>query len=189
MSATNGEIEKNRTWFNRKNFARVIALLVTVSVSLYIFSIRDQVAGLGALGYPGIFLISLLAYATVFLPAPGVAVVFTMGAIFHPFWVAIVAGAGAALGEFSGYIAGFGSQLVIEKVAIYHRLTGWMQNNGPLTILVLSAIPNPFFDLAGITAGALKMHPMKFLFWVWLGVTVKMLFFSYAGFSLLDKIF
>lgn len=173
----------------RLNLARLGALILVVAISLYVFSIRDQVAGLGALGYPGIFLISLLAYGTVFLPAPGVAVVFTMGAIFHPFWVAIVAGVGAALGEFVGYLAGFGSQVVVERAAIYHRLTRWMEKNGPLTILILSAIPNPFFDLAGITAGALRMPPLKFLFWVWIGVTIKMFFFSYAGFTMFDRFF
>jgi len=173
----------------RLNLVRLGALILVVSISLYIFSIRDQVAGLGALGYPGIFVVSLLAYGTVLLPAPGVAVVFTMGAIFHPFWVAVVAGAGAALGEFVGYLAGFGSQVVVERAAIYHRLTRWMQENGPLTILILSGIPNPFFDLAGITAGALRMPPLKFLFWVWIGVTIKMFFFSYAGFTVFDRFF
>jgi uncharacterized membrane protein YdjX (TVP38/TMEM64 family) len=191
-SVSNEKFKPSRIWSRANlciNLTRLLALIVVVAISLYVFSIRDQVAGLGALGYPGIFLISLLAYATVFLPAPGVAVVFTMGAIFHPFWVAIAAGFGATLGEFSGYLAGFGSQLVIERAAIYNRLTNWMQKNGPLTILVLAAIPNPFFDLAGITAGALRMQPLKFLFWVWIGVTIKMLFFSYAGFAVLDRLF
>ena len=190
--AAKEQTSKRQIWLKANlhiNFARVIALIAVISVSLYIFSIRDRVSEFAVLGYPGIFLISLLAYATVFLPAPGVAVVFTMGAIFNPFWVAIVAGAGAALGEFSGYLVGFGSQIVVERTSIYHRLTKWMKKNGPLTILILSAIPNPFFDLAGIAAGALKMHPLRFLFWVWLGVTIKMFFFSYAGYTFLERIF
>jgi uncharacterized membrane protein YdjX (TVP38/TMEM64 family) len=189
FSTSSEEFKTRDFWFNRKTLYRVAALILVVAVSVYIFSIRDHVAGLGALGYPGIFLISLLAYATVLLPAPGVAFVFTMGAVFDPFWIAIAAGAGAALGEFSGYLAGFGSQLVVERVAFYNRLTKWMQANGPITILVLAAIPNPFFDLAGIAAGALKMHPIKFLFWVWIGVTIKMFFFSYAGYTFLERIF
>jgi membrane protein YqaA with SNARE-associated domain len=172
---------------NRLLIARLVALVVVIGLSLLIFSIRDRAEEFAIYGYPGIFLISFLAYATVLLPAPGVLVVFTMGAVFHPLGVALAAGAGAAFGEFSGYLAGFSSQLVIERAEVYERLTQWMQRNGPLTVLILSAIPNPFFDLAGIAAGALKMHPLRFLFWVWIGVTLKMLAFAYTGAAFLGR--
>lgn len=171
----------------RLTVARILALILVIAISFYIFSIRERAEEFAVFGYPGIFLISFLAYATVLLPAPGVAVVFAMGAVFHPLGVALAAGAGAALGEFSGYLAGFSSQLVIERATLYERMTRWMQRNGPLTVLLLSAVPNPFFDLAGIAAGALKMPPFRFLLWVWIGVTIKMLIFAYAGLALLDR--
>lgn len=107
---------------------------------------------------------------------------FGMGSILHPFWVAVAAGAGAGLGELSGYLAGFSGQAVVENKDLYQRLHKWMKKNGPLTVLFLAAIPNPFFDLAGIAAGMLKMPLLKFMFWVWIGVTIKMIIFSYAGF-------
>ena len=168
---------------------RIFALIFVVAISIYIFSIRDQAEQLAAYGYPGIFLLSLLAYATVLLPAPGVAIVFTMGAIFNPIWVALAAGAGAALGEMSGYLAGFSGQAVVERTDIYERLTSWMHKNGPLTVLILSALPNPFFDLAGVAAGALKMPVRRFLFWCWIGETIKMFLFAFAGSFSLDKLF
>lgn len=168
---------------------RIIALIFVIAISVYIFSIRDQAEQLAAYGYPGIFLLALLAYATVLLPAPGVAVVFTMGAVFHPLGVALAAGAGAALGEMSGYLAGFSGQAVIERVEIYDRLSNWMRRNGPLTVLILSAIPNPFFDIAGVAAGALKMPLRRFLFWCWIGETIKMTLFAYAGSFSLGKLF
>jgi membrane protein YqaA with SNARE-associated domain len=167
--------------------ARIAALVVVVGISVYVFTIRDRAEQLALYGYPGIFLLALLSYATVILPAPGIAVVFTMASIFNPFWVAIAAGAGAALGELSGYLAGFSGQAVIERAELYERLTGWMNKNGPLTILFLSAIPNPFFDLAGIAAGALRMPIPKFLFWVWVGETAKMMFFAFAGVNVINR--
>jgi membrane protein YqaA with SNARE-associated domain len=170
----------------RLTLLRVLALLVVIVLSLYIFSIRDQAEELARYGYLGIFLVAFMAYATVLLPAPAVAVVFTMGSVFNPFFVALVAGAGAALGELSGYLAGFSGQAVIEKVDVYTRLTRWMSKNGPLTVLFLSAIPNPFFDLAGVAAGALKMRLPLFLLWVWIGETIKMLIFAYAGANLIE---
>jgi membrane protein DedA with SNARE-associated domain len=160
---------------------RILALLVVIGLSIFIYAIRDRAEEWAIYGYPGIFLVALLAYATVLLPAPGVAFIFGMGAILNPLFVGLAAGAGGAIGELSGYMAGFSGQAVIEKKVVYERLTRWMNKNGPLTVLVLSAIPNPFFDLAGIAAGMLKMPIWKFLFWVWIGVTIKMLVFAYAG--------
>jgi len=169
--------------------ARILALVAVIAISVYIYSIRDQAEKLALYGYPGIFLLAFMAYATIILPAPGVAVVFTMGAVFNPLGVALAAGAGAALGEITGYMAGFSSQAVIEHARVYERLSGWMRKNGPLTIFVLSAIPNPFFDLGGAAAGALKMPMPKFLLFCWLGETVKMLIFASAGSTFLKNLF
>lgn len=172
----------------RLTLLRIAALLVVIALSIYIFSIRDEAEKLAIYGYPGIFLLAFLSYATVILPAPGVAIVFTMGSIFNPFGVALAAGAGAALGELSGYLAGFSGQAVIEHASVYDRLTRWMNKNGILTVLFLAIIPNPFFDLAGVAAGALKMRLPTFLFWVWIGETIKMLIFAFAGNRLINFI-
>ena len=76
------------------NILRILALLVVIAITVGIYSIRDRVKEFAVYGYPGIFLIALMTNATVFLPAPGVAVVFAMGNIFNPFGVALAAGAG-----------------------------------------------------------------------------------------------
>jgi uncharacterized membrane protein YdjX (TVP38/TMEM64 family) len=179
---------KERT--NRRvTLARIAALLAVILISAYIFSIRDQAAKLAIYGYPGIFLLSFLAYATVILPAPGVAFIFTMGSVFNPLAVGLVAGAGAALGELVGYLAGFSGQGVVERADIYDRLTGWMQKNGALTVFLLALVPNPFFDVAGIIAGILKMSIFKFLLWCWAGETLKMTMFAYLGSSTLSRFF
>jgi membrane protein DedA with SNARE-associated domain len=169
--------------------ARLLALIFVIAVSIFIFSIRDQAEQWAAYGYPGVFLIAFLAYGTVLLPAPGIAIVFAMGGILNPIGVALAAGAGGALGEISGYLAGFSGQAVVEGSQTHTRLTHWMETNGPITILLLAAIPNPFFDLAGIAAGMLKMPLPRFLLWVWIGVTIKMLIFSFAGYFSLPLIF
>src|SRR5512141_568640 len=87
----------------RLTLARVVAVLLVVGISLFIFSIRDRAAELAKFGYPGIFVLSLRANATVILPAPGLLFVFAMGAIFNPIGVALAAGAGSALVELTGY--------------------------------------------------------------------------------------
>ena len=152
-----------------------------IGITVYIFSIRDRVQEFAAYGYPGIFLIMLMANATVFLPAPGVAVVFAMGSIFNPLLVALSAGTGGALGELTGYLAGFSGQAVVERADVYEKIDPWIQKYGGWAILVLSAIPNPFFDIAGVAAGMSKMPLWKFLLFCWIGQLIKMALFAYAG--------
>ncbi|MEW5872411.1 MAG: VTT domain-containing protein [Chloroflexota bacterium] len=173
----------------RLALARLLALLLVIAVSLYVFSIREQARELARYGYPGIFLLSILANGTVLLPAPGVLFVFAMGAVFNPFGVALAAGLGAAIGELSGYLAGFSGQAVVERVDLYQRLVDWMQRHTALSnlaILLLAFVPNPLFDLAGMAAGTLRIPISRFLFFCAIGKIFKMLLFAYAGASSLD---
>ena len=170
----------------RITILRIVALVAVIGITYYIFSIRDQVKEFTQYGYPGIFLISLLANATILVPAPGAAIVYAMGAVFHPIGVGIAAGTGGALGELSGYLAGFSGQAVIERTHIYERTKPWIDKYGGWAILFLSAIPNPFFDAAGIAAGIAKMPLKTFLFFVWIGQLIKMTIFAYAGRLSLD---
>jgi membrane protein DedA with SNARE-associated domain len=163
------------------NVLRVLALFAVVGITLYIFSIRDKVEQFAGLGYPGVFLVALLANATVLLPAPGVAVIYAMGAIFNPFGVGLAAGTGGALGEISGYLAGFSGQAVVERMDIYNRIHPWVERYGGWAILILSAIPNPFFDVAGIAAGIARMPLRTFLVFTWVGQFIKMTLFALAG--------
>lgn len=173
-------------------YARVFLLLVVFGVSIFIFSIRGQAERFAAYGYPGIFLLSLLSHATVILPAPGFAIVFAFGSVFNPFLVGLVAGAGAAVGELSGYAAGVSGQGVAQNVALYTRLIHWMGRNKYLAfflIVLLAAIPNPLFDLAGMAAGVLKIGVAPFMLATFIGKTLKMWLFAYAGSYSIDWLY
>lgn len=164
-----------------KNVLRLLALFAVVAITLYIYSIRDRVEEFAGFGYPGIFLIALLANATILLPAPGVALIYAMGAIFNPLGVGLAAGAGGTIGELSGYLAGFSGQAVVERMDVYNRIKPWVDKYGGWAILVLSAIPNPFFDVAGIAAGIAKMPIPTFLLFTGVGQLIKMTLFALAG--------
>ncbi len=161
-----------------------IALLILFSVLL--FNNRDQIQQLGHYGYPGIFLISLLSNATIIFPVPGVLITSAMGAVFNPFWVAVTAGCGAAIGEISGYLAGAAGQFVVEDKDWYDRIMNAMRKYGGWIILVLAFIPNPLFDLAGVAAGVLRIPLWKFLLFCGIGKILKMLLFSYSGFTIMN---
>ena len=174
------EPAKPSSFWTSKPF-RLLIIVLVLAISVAIFSFREQFAELAAVGYPGIFLVSLLGNATVVLPAPSLALVFAMGSALPPLLVGLVAGAGEALGELTGYALGYGGQAVIEDDAAYGRLVAWMQRRGGITVFVLSVIPNPFFDLAGIAAGSLRYPVWRFLLFCWLGKTIKTTLVAWAG--------
>ena len=160
---------------------RVLALLAAVGITIYVYLIRDHVRQFAALGYPGVFMVALLANATVFVPAPGLAIIYAMGSIFNPLAVGLAAGTGGAFGELSGYLAGYSGQAVVERTDIYERIHPWVIKYGGWAILFLAAIPNPFFDIAGVAAGITKMPMWRFLLFCWVGQLIKMTVFAYAG--------
>jgi membrane protein YqaA with SNARE-associated domain len=166
---------------SRQTVLRVLSLLAVIAISAWIYSIKDQAAQFAKYGYPGIFFIAMLASATVFLPAPGVAVVFAMGSLFTPWLVALFAGSGAAVGEMVGYLAGYSGQGLAEKTDVFWKVEPYVKKYGVVAIFTFSAIPNPFFDIAGVAAGLLKMPPLKFFIACWLGEVLKMFLFAYAG--------
>ncbi len=184
-------IQTLRNFFTSPKYSliwRILALVFVIGLSIYIYSIRNDAQKLIFLGYPGIFLLSFLAYATVILPAPGLAIIFTMGGVLgRPLIVAIIASLGATIGEMIGYLAGFTGGVTAENNPTYQKIRRWMERYGIFTIVVLAAIPNPFFDVAGIAAGALKISTKKFIFWCWVGQIIKMLIFAYGGSGLLKN--
>jgi membrane protein YqaA with SNARE-associated domain len=165
----------------------VVVILAALSVVFYLF--RDQVQLLQYLGYPGIFLINLIASASIVLPIPALPFVFGMAALessagvkaFSVFWLGVAAAIGSSLGEMSGYAAGFSGRAVMERSPVYDRLHKWTERYGVIVIVVLAIIPNPLFDMAGIAAGTLRMPLWKFFVATLIGKLIKMWLVAYAG--------
>jgi uncharacterized membrane protein YdjX (TVP38/TMEM64 family) len=158
-----------------------LGLGIVIAISVLVFRVSDRVEQFGLYGYPGVFIINLLGNATVVLPAPSLAIVSVAGSVLNPYLVGLFAGAGSALGELTGYLAGYSGRAVIQDQKRYEQMIAWMQKHALWVIFVLSVIPNPLFDLAGIAAGALKIPVHHFLIVCWLGKTVKTMAFALGG--------
>ncbi len=165
----------------RINLLRLFTAILVLLISLLLINQREHIQQMAGVGYPGIFITAMISSATVLIPGPGLAIVFTMGSILHPLGVALAAGSGAAVGETSAYLAGISGRAVIERMDLYRRLKPQILRYGPIAIFLLGVIPNPLFDLAGIAAGALKMTFWKFLLAVWAAQVIKMLLIAFAG--------
>ncbi|MGQ9501364.1 MAG: VTT domain-containing protein [Anaerolineae bacterium] len=160
---------------------RIAAVTFSIAVTVGIILLRQYIRGFAVYGYPGIFLVSLIGNVTLLLPAPTFAIVFAVGGVMNPILVGIVAGLGAALGEMTGYLAGIGGRSAMENRAIYVQLEYWMRRAGWLVILALAAIPNPFFDVGGMVAGALRMPVYRFLLACWAGKTIRFIMLGFTG--------
>ncbi len=160
---------------------KVWGILIAVLISLLIFTFRDSLAGLQAYGLLGLFLLNIVGSATLFLPTPLFLSAFVAGSIYNPILVAVVASAGSALGELTGYLAGYGAEDILEKDPKIQKIRGWMKKRGFLTLFLLAAIPNPIFDMAGFVAGATEVSVKRYLIAVWLGKLIKFLVIAYLG--------
>jgi membrane protein YqaA with SNARE-associated domain len=129
----------------------------------------------GHWGYLGAFLISLVASATIILPAPGIVVIMAMGAALNPFLLALVAGLGSAVGELTGYAAGRGGRTLVpaQQQKQFEQIQALTRRYGPVLLAVLAAIPFPLFDFAGIVAGMLRMRVVNFFLAVAIGKSIK----------------
>jgi membrane protein YqaA with SNARE-associated domain len=164
----------------------VIAIIAALGAALYF---RDRLQELERYGYAAVFLVGLVSNATLILPVPGLAVSSVMGGVFNPWIVGIVGGVGQALGELTGYMAGYSGQTWIGESSIYNRLTQWMQRYGVLAIFALAIVPNPIFDLGGMIAGALRLPLWKFLASCTAGKVVKNIIFALAGYYGVEVVF
>lgn len=126
---------------------------------------RDAVEGLikSPIGLLVLFGLAALSSATLVLPAPGLALTAIAGAAGDPIVVGIVAGLGQAVGELTGYAAGWSGRSLLPHNATTNRLSDLLQRRGLIVIFVLALVPNPLFDLAGIAAGALRMPVLGYL--------------------------
>ena len=106
---------------------RVIIIIALFLLTIFLLQSRSKIQEFEKFGYAGIFFVSILSNATLIMPIPGVVFTSAMGAVFNPLWVALAAGCGAALGELTGYLAGYSGQFVIEKKDWYQKLTQWMK--------------------------------------------------------------
>ncbi len=164
---------------------RIFAVVFAVAVSVAIFAVRNTIEQYAVYGYPGVFFISMLGNATLILPAPSFAIVFAVGGILNPYWVGVAAGCGGALGEMTGYLAGFGGSAVVEKRPVYRRMAALMSRWGAWIIFLLAVIPNFAFDVGGLMAGSLKMPWWKFLLAAALGKSIRFAVIALFGQNLL----
>jgi membrane protein YqaA with SNARE-associated domain len=166
-------------WRNPQTLLRLGLFLVVVGLALAAFFLREQLT-FHQVGYAGLALTVIVASGGLVLPVPALATACTAGALLNPLYVGLIAGSAGTLGELTGYYLGYSGQGVVEGNRFYVKTEGWMRRRGLLLLFLVSLIPNPFFDVVGIAAGALRYPIWRFLGVVLVGKGMKFLIFAYA---------
>jgi len=169
----------------KKRIVPFLTLLLVVAIVVGIFYFYryypNKVAQLKGYRYLGAFLISLTLNATVVLPAGNILILAILGATLpSATMVGLAGGAGAAIGEITGYMAGYSGRAMVQQQRIYARLEGWVKKWGAMTIFIFAMVPF-VFDLVGIAAGVLRFPIWKFLLACWLGRTILYIAIALAG--------
>ena len=160
-----------------------IGAVVGVAVVSLLFADVTDVQYWRALGYPGVLFLNFFAAAAMVLPIPGtLAVCGASGIELNPIAVGVLAGIGEGTGEITGYAIGYGGRSAVEHRRFYQKIRRLMARHGTVILFVVSAIPNPIFDVVGIAAGGTNYPLAKFFPVVLLGKTVKGLTVAFACF-------
>lgn len=174
-----------------KKYDRLLSisvLIISIALSIGVLFLPLDPNELRTYGYAGVFIITLLGAATLFIPGPTMVATFVVGALLNPILVSLVAGLGSAIGESTGYAAGFASRALIEpqerRDTWYQRIYHWMSTHPFLTIFLMDAIPNLLGDIAGLLAGRNRYSYFKFLLASFLGKTIRFSISAYLGFGL-----
>jgi membrane protein YqaA with SNARE-associated domain len=140
-------------------------------------------------GYLGIFLISLVGASAILFPIPYTIIIFILGGlksggnwVFEPIWIAVAAGIGAAIGEFTSYLLGFGGRRAIgEKFKKKMGLLAKVFNKfGPVVIFVFALTPLPD-DLLFIPLGVMRYSVIKAFIPALIGKFTMNLVIAYSG--------
>ena len=181
----NAEGKMDKGGWLKKRFIPLLALLLVIAITVGIFYFYRHYPGgvdqLKGYGYLGPFLISLTFNATVILPAGNILIISVLGAVLPSATVVgLAGGAGAAIGELTGYMAGYSGRGIAQRSKMYSRVEGWMRKWGAMTIFIMALVPF-VFDLAGIAAGVLRFPFWKFFLLCWLGRTILYIGVAWAG--------
>jgi len=161
----------------------ILALGFVAAISVGIVLYYDRIAQLGYYGYPSVFLVSMVWNSTIIYPIPSFWIYYPLGSVFFPPLLGLVGGAGAAIGEMTGYMVGYGGRGILQRRRgkMYTRVEGWLKKWGFIFIVGFNLIPFFPFDLVGIAAGAARFPLWKFYLACLVGRSISYGFMAMAG--------
>lgn len=157
------------------------ALFVALNIAAYLWLTspggQQLLGSLRAYAAAGAFLVMLVANATVAVPIPWPAILIPIAQQSDSLWSVALAGAlGSTIGESVAYFVGRSGRGIVSDTRFYRWVQRQLQHpvRAFVALLLLSAPPNPVFDVAGLTAGATGLPFWMFFSAVLIGRVVRL---------------
>lgn len=133
-------------------------------------------------GYLGIFIASFIGAASIIIPIPYTVLILILGEVLDPLLLAFSAGAGAALGEFFGYMMGYYGRAIIsdERKKKIEYILRIFNRYGSIAIFIFALTPLPD-DLLFIPLGIMHYSFFKAFIPCILGKITMGLILAYGG--------
>ncbi|MFA5070599.1 MAG: VTT domain-containing protein [Patescibacteria group bacterium] len=182
---------KGKDWF------LIISLLLILAYGLIYFlfpEFQNNIDGFNARlesfarahGYLGAFVISLVGSASLFIMVPYVGFVFLLAtAGLNIWWLSLLSGFGAALGEIISYLLGYAGGRLTDKHhrEKYEKIHAWIRSHPrltPLFIFIFGLTPLPD-DLIFIPLGLVRYNFIKAFIPGFLGKAIMIAATLYLG--------
>jgi membrane protein YqaA with SNARE-associated domain len=161
----------------------VAAIAIALNIIAYLIIPPDLAYRLGSLGYIGVFLITLISNATIVVPIPYFGLVAALSPGLSMVGVGIAGALGSVIGESVGFFVGRSGRGVVEQTRFYRWVQRQLEHpwRAFVVLFALSAPPNPAFDVAGLTAGAMGLPYWIFLSAVFLARLVRFGIVAFVG--------
>lgn len=161
----------------------VAAIAIALNIIAYLMIPPDLAYRLGALGYIGVFLITLISNATIVAPIPYFGLVAALSPGLSMVGVGIAGALGSVIGESVSFFVGRSGRGVVEQTRFYRWVQRQLEHpwRAFVVLFALSAPPNPAFDVAGLTAGAMGLPYWIFLSAVFLARLVRFGIVAFFG--------
>jgi uncharacterized membrane protein YdjX (TVP38/TMEM64 family) len=163
-------------------------LIVALGLNLLVLAIPDSwIEGLkayGLLAYVAAFAITAIANASVVVPVPYPGLLALLECVLgNPWGLALAGAAGSTVGETTAFFVGRAGTGMVQNTPFYRWIKHQLRTprRAFVVLFLLSAPPNPFFDVAGLTAGSLGVPFWVFATATFLGRIIKMFFFVVVG--------
>lgn len=175
-----GQSSRWPTWLRP---ALIGMLAIMLNVLAYYLIPPDFAHRLGAFGYLGVFIVTFVANATVIVPVPYIGLIVRMSQSLDPFGVILAGALGSAMGESVAFFVGRAGRETVNDTWLYRWVQRQMKHpwRAFAVLFLLAAPPNPAFDVAGLTAGAMGLPFWMFFSAVFLGRVIRIAIFAMGG--------
>lgn len=133
-------------------------------------------------GYLGVFVTSFIGATSIIIPIPYTLLIYLLGGVLNPFFLAITGGVASAIGEFSGYVLGYYGRVLVSEdrqrkmdymLKVFYRY-------GSITIFLFALTPLPD-DLLFIPLGIMRYKFVKAFIPCFLGKISMCFILAYSG--------